>query len=121
MKKIYLLLSVLLTALLLTVGVVSVVDADSPSGDGKLTEKPNLSLAAVADGSYMKQMEAYYSDFFPLRDKLLDVSNRMRKNMLKWSFMTVKLQNTIFPSLKTLIYPMLLLFIKVREANLMRL
>ena len=38
MKKVYVILSVLLMSILLCVGVVSVADADLPSGDGKLTE-----------------------------------------------------------------------------------
>lgn len=77
MKKIYVILSSLLAALLLCVGVMSMADADTPSGDGKLTDKPRLTLASLADGSFMKQYESYYTDFFPFRGKLLDVSNQM--------------------------------------------
>ena len=40
-----------------------------------LAQAPELSLSAVADGSYMKKLETYIADQFPLRDQWVELKS----------------------------------------------
>ncbi len=82
MKTLYAaLLGVMLTALL-AVGIYSLVDQDatvSMSEKRDLAKKPVFSWGSLADGSYIEQLEKFYSDTFPGREKLLGLNRTMNK------------------------------------------
>lgn len=80
MKKFY---TIFLAAVLLVscaFGVYSLIDKDdeiSTQENRGLKQKPKFTLSAFLDGSYMVQLEDYYADQFPLREKLLAVNSKM--------------------------------------------
>ncbi len=80
MKKLYI---VLLSALVLAaaaVGIVSLADVDateSKTENRKLAALPEFSWSALLDGSYLGQMETYYSDTFPGRELLLKANQKL--------------------------------------------
>ena len=80
MKKLYI---VLLSALVLAAmawGVVSLVDVDatvSRTENRPLATKPEFSFGALLDGSYLQDMDTYYSDTFPGREMLLKVNQKL--------------------------------------------
>ena len=65
----------LVISLLLLLGGFFVVagrkQAFSENENRWLAGKPRLSLSTLADGKFMKDAEAYFSDHFPLRDRLV--------------------------------------------------
>lgn len=81
MKKLYLGLIGVLLALFTVVGVVSLVDTDPTilSGENRPITKPKFSWSALMDGSYVQQLESYYSDTFPLRDLLMPLNQQLNK------------------------------------------
>lgn len=82
MKKLYLSLLGVTLALLLGVGVWSLFGSGEQvsSVDGKtLAERPEFSFAALFDGSYLPQLENYYSDHFPMRDALLTAGKTLNR------------------------------------------
>lgn len=82
MKKLYSILLGAMLALLLAVGIWSLVDADpevSATEKRALAARPEFSFQALADGSYIEQFEAYYSDTFPGREKMLGMNRSMNK------------------------------------------
>lgn len=77
MKKTY---SVLLAVFLLTmiaISAVSFFSTGSKEPGQTPAEPPKFSMNALLDGSWIKGFEDYYSDTFPLRDKLLDVNRSL--------------------------------------------
>lgn len=61
---------------------VSMLDTDktvSERDNRMLKTRPKFSVAAVLDGSYMKDFDGYYADTFPFRDQLLTVNNKIKK------------------------------------------
>lgn len=80
MKKFY---TIFLAAVLLVscaFGVYSLIDKDdeiSTQENRGLKQKPKFTLSAFLDGSYMVELEDYYADQFPLREKLLAVNSKM--------------------------------------------
>ena len=78
MKKLYTILLAVLLAAMLGVGIWSLADTD-PTGsvsEKRTFQKPQFSVQALLDGTYIPALETYYSDTFPGRETLLNV-NRM--------------------------------------------
>lgn len=74
MKKLYTILLVLLLAAAMAVGIWSLADIDATTStveNRELASKPTFSLAKLLDGSYVSELETYYSDTFPGREALL--------------------------------------------------
>ena len=70
MKKLYRVLLVLALALLLVIGALSLILWRQPAG---LSQKaaPQFSLRALFDGTFLPQLEAYYTATFPGREQLM--------------------------------------------------
>ena len=82
MKKLYTILLAVTLALLLSVGIWSLVgNGETVSAvDGKtLEEKPEFSFAALFDGTYLPALERSYSDHFPMRDTLLTAGKTLNR------------------------------------------
>lgn len=82
MKKLYTVLLVLLLAAMMLVGVVSLVDKDateSETENRRLASKPDFSWSALWDGSFISELETYYSDTFPGREALLKANKVLNK------------------------------------------
>ena len=78
MKK----LVALLLAAMMLVGVVSLVDKDateSETENRRLASKPDFSWSALWDGSFISELETYYSDTFPGREALLKANKVLNK------------------------------------------
>ena len=74
MKKLCLVFNIIIVLGLITVGIVSLVDTDrtvSVVENRKLASKPEFSISALLDGSYISDLESYYSDTFPMRETLM--------------------------------------------------
>lgn len=82
MKKLKTILLVVLLAVMMLVGVVSLVDHDateSKTENRRLAERPKFTFSSLWDGSYGKAMETYYSDTFPGREMLLKANKILNK------------------------------------------
>ena len=82
MKKIYTILLFLLLGAASFVGFWSLVDKDATESqreNRRLAQKPKFTFAALLDGSYVADLENYYSDTFPGRDALLDANGALNK------------------------------------------
>lgn len=82
MKKLYTALLGAALALLLAVGVWSLVpdSRTASSVDGKtLAQKPEFSFESLLDGTYLPALEQYYSDHFPMRDTLLRAGKQLNR------------------------------------------
>ncbi len=82
MKKLYTVLLLLVLAAMLTVGVYSLVDRDATESaleKRRLASKPEFSWSALLDGSYVSQLETYYSDTFPGRETLLKLNRQLNQ------------------------------------------
>lgn len=80
MKKLYTVLLLVLLLAAATVGIVSLVDTDPTESrveNRKLATMPEFSWSALLDGSYISQLETYYSDTFPGRDALLKANQKL--------------------------------------------
>ena len=80
MKKLYTILLLLLVAAAAAVGITSLVDVDateSKTENRRLASLPEFSLSAFLDGSYLAQLETYYSDTFPGREMLLKANQKL--------------------------------------------
>lgn len=80
MKKLYTILLLVLVLGAAAVGVTSLVDVDSVESkteNRKLATLPEFSLGALLDGTYLPQLETYYSDTFPGRELLLKVNQKL--------------------------------------------
>mgnify|MGYP004512172155 FL=1 len=71
MKKIYATLAGVLLALLLIVGAASLFTT------GQDVQKPAFTIQALLDGSFISQLETYYTETFPLRQTLLQANRWM--------------------------------------------
>ena len=76
MKKIYRAMAGAILALLLVIGLASLFTTGSAS-DGADTTKPKFSFAALFDGSFISQLETYYTNTFPLRTQLLAANRKL--------------------------------------------
>lgn len=82
MKKLYTALLALLVGTAAFVGLWSLVDKDATESlreNRRLASKPKFSVSALLDGSYVSDLETYYSDTFPGREKLLDANSKLNK------------------------------------------
>lgn len=82
MKKLYTVLLALVLGVAALVGVWSLVDVDATESqreNRRLAEKPKFTLSALLDGSYVSELETYYSDTFPGREKLLNANGVLNK------------------------------------------
>ena len=70
MKKIYRAMAGFFLAALLAVGIVSLFTTGSGTV-GVNTQKPQFSMQALLDGTFISQLETYYANTFPMRDTLL--------------------------------------------------
>ena len=64
------------------VGVISLVDKDateSETENRRLASKPEFSWSALWDGTYISELETYYSDTFPGREALLKANRVLNK------------------------------------------
>ena len=80
MKKLYIFLLALLLLALTGVGVYALVDTDPTTSElenRELAKKPEFSLSALLDGSYVQQLSTYFSDTFPGRETLLKVNRQL--------------------------------------------
>ena len=79
MKKLYTILLAVLLAAMLGVGIWSLADTD-PTGSAsekRTFQKPQFSVQALLDGTYIPALETYYSDTFPGRETLLEVNRTL--------------------------------------------
>ena len=67
MKKIYRAMAGFFLAALLAVGLASLFTTGSGT-DGASTKKPEFSMQALLDGTFISQLETYYANTFPMRD-----------------------------------------------------
>ncbi len=82
MKRIYMWLLILLMAGSLGVGIYSLTDQDqlhSQQENRRLATFPEFSWSALWDGSFARELESYYSDQFPGREKLLDANRALNR------------------------------------------
>lgn len=82
MKKLYTVLLALLVSAAMLVGLWSLVDKDpteSATENRKLAQKPVFSFSRLFDGSYVSELETYYSDTFPGREALLQANKKLNK------------------------------------------
>lgn len=81
MKKLYICLMGALLAVLIAVGAISLLDTDPTvlAGENRKIEKPKFSWSALLDGSYVQQLESYYTDTFPFREKLMPLNQELNK------------------------------------------
>ena len=82
MKKLYLGLLGFLLALMLAVGILSLVDKDptiSLLENRELASKPDFSWGALWEGTYVQELEAYYTDTFPFREQLLGLNRKLNQ------------------------------------------
>ena len=82
MKKLYTVLLVLLLGAMSFVGVWSLVDVDAKESareNRRLASFPKITLSSLEDGSFVSQLETYYSDTFPGREALLKANDTLNK------------------------------------------
>ena len=78
MKKIYRAMAGFFLAALLAVGLASLFTTGSGT-DGASTKKPEFSMQALLDGTFISQLETYYANTFPMRDTLLKANGKQRR------------------------------------------
>ena len=81
MKKIYTALLLVLLTAMFSVGVYSLADYDATGSASEKREfiKPEFSVKALLDGTYIPALERYYSDTFPGRESLLKANRTLNK------------------------------------------
>ena len=72
MKKIYRALTGVILAALLAIGLVSLFTTDT--GETTSAKKPQFSMQALLDGSFISDLERYYTQTFPMRGALLSAN-----------------------------------------------
>ena len=78
MKKYYIVLLAVMLGLITIVGAVSLAPKSaSVSMQESIAQKPELSMQTLLDGSYIRSLEDYYTDTFPMRKSLLNVNKLM--------------------------------------------
>ena len=78
MKKVYITLLAVMLALITLVGAASLfTKGETVSMQESISQKPIFSLAALLDGSYIRALEDYYTDTFPMRQPLLKLNKWM--------------------------------------------
>ena len=87
MKKLYTVLLALVLGAAVLVGFWSLVDVDATESvreNRRLAERPKFTLSALLDGSYVSELETYYSDTFPGREALLNANGVLNKFYTFW-------------------------------------
>ncbi len=81
MKKLYRTLLTILLVLALGIGFISLVDKDpTVSEEEKRTfTKPKFTLSGLFDGTFIPELEQYYSDTFPGRQLFLSLNKKLGK------------------------------------------
>ena len=82
MKRLYTCLLCLLLAVMAGVGIWSLADVDateSETENRKLASRPEFSVAGLLDGTYVSELETYYSDTFPGREALLKANKHLNQ------------------------------------------
>lgn len=82
MKKFHIVLLSLTLAAVLCVTGLSLFGKDptfSASENRKLAQRPRFTLSSLLDGSFISAFEAYYSDTFPGREKMLELNRSLNK------------------------------------------
>ena len=81
MKKVYTALLLVLLTAMFSVGVYSLADYDATGSASEKREfiKPEFSVKALLDGTYIPALERYYSDTFPGRESLLKANRTLNK------------------------------------------
>ena len=81
MKKLYTAFLLVLLAALLGVGIYSLADQDAAGSASEKREfvRPEFSVRALLDGTYIPALEKYYSDTFPGRETLLNANRTLNK------------------------------------------
>lgn len=81
MKKLYTTFLLVLLAALLGVGIYSLADQDAAGSASEKREfvRPEFSVRALLDGTYIPALEKYYSDTFPGRETLLNANRTLNK------------------------------------------
>ena len=81
MKKIYTALLLVLLTAMFSVGVYSLADYDATGSASEKREfiKPEFSVKALLNGTYIPALERYYSDTFPGRESLLKANRTLNK------------------------------------------
>ena len=75
MKRFYMILCGLLALLLLIFGAISLFDRDADWSEiqqRELKTFPQWSVSEFLSGSFLDNLQAYYAETFPGRDRLLD-------------------------------------------------
>ena len=82
MKKFYIVLLSLVLGAATLIGLWSLVDIDATESareNRRLAGKPKFSFVRLLDGSFVSDLETYYSDTFPGREMLLDANGVLNK------------------------------------------
>lgn len=77
MKRIYTIMSALVLAAMLLVGLISTFDTDptySERENRKLKTRPELTFSGLLDGSFVSNYRAYFADTFPNREKVMETN-----------------------------------------------
>ena len=80
MKKLYTVFLALVLLVAVAFGLYSLVDKDDKISEREnrgLKQKPKFSVSSFFDGSYMTELETYYTEQFPLREKLLNLNAQL--------------------------------------------
>ena len=75
MKRFYMILCGLLALLLLVFGAISLFDRDADWSEiqqRELKTFPQWSVSEFVSGNFLENLQAYYAETFPGRDRLLD-------------------------------------------------
>ena len=71
---------------IITLFLISAFDTDktvSQKENRALKQRPKFTVSAVLDGKYFSELEEYYQDTFPYRDKFLDINSKISKAFSK--------------------------------------
>ena len=82
MKKACILVSILFLLPLFLFGAVSALDRDatvSVTENRRLATFPRPSRSGLVDGSWSADLDTYYTDTFPLREKLLKLERQLNR------------------------------------------
>lgn len=76
MRKIYNILCGLLVLLLLIFGCISLFDQDAVASEleqRELKSFPKVSISGILSGSFAEELDTYFADTFPGREKLMEM------------------------------------------------
>lgn len=82
MKKLYTFFLAFVLLVAVSFGLYSLVDKDdeiSTAENRGLTQKPKFTFSSFFSGDYMEELETYYTDQFPLREKLMPLNKTLNR------------------------------------------